>query len=116
MNNPHPEKTIHHTGEMLPIENNIVVTSNISAPDSVSSILIFKALRLSLIKNINPKTMNQWCFVDDEGHSWYFLRKVWFSDEADLDFPGFSKMAGVKKTDKDAKSKAVAILDDTLKK
>ena len=25
-------------------------------------------------------------------------------------------MAGVKKTDKDAKSKAVAILDDTLKK
>lgn len=68
------------------------------------------------LKNINPKTMNQWCFVDDEGHSWYFLRKVWFSDEADLDFPGFSKMAGVKKTDKDAKSKAVAILDDTLKK
>lgn len=68
------------------------------------------------LKNINPKTMNQWCFVDDEGHSWYFLRKVWFSDEADLDFPGFSKMAGVKKTDKYAKSKAVAILDDKLKK
>ena len=44
------------------------------------------------------------------------LRKVWFSDEADLDFPGFSKMAGVKKTDKYAKSKAVAILDDKLKK
>ena len=55
-------------------------------------------------------------FLDDEGHSWYFLRKVWFSDEADLDFPGFSKMAGVKKTDKYAKSKAVAILDDKLKK
>ena len=68
------------------------------------------------LKNINPKTMHQWCFVDEDGHSWYFLRKVWFSDEADLDFPGFSKMAGVKKTDENVKSKAVAILDDTLKK
>lgn len=68
------------------------------------------------LKNINPKTMHQWCFVDEDGHSWYFLRKVWFSDEADLDFPGFSKMAGVKKTDENVKSKAVAILDDKLKK
>lgn len=37
------------------------------------------------------------------------MRPIWI-------FPGFSKMIGVKKTDKDAKSKAVAILDDTLKK
>ena len=67
------------------------------------------------LKNINPKTMKQWCFVDGDGHSWYFLRKMWFSDEANLDFPGFSKMAGVKKTDKQIKDHAVKILDKKLK-
>lgn len=67
------------------------------------------------LRDINPKTMSQWCFVDEEGHSWYFLRKVWFSDESNLDFPGFSKMAGVKKTDFDVKDSAVKILDYKLK-
>ena len=43
------------------------------------------------LRNIKPKTMTQWCFIDEKGHSWYFLRKVWFNDEANLDFPGFSK-------------------------
>ena len=68
------------------------------------------------LKNINPKTMNQWCFVDEEGHSWYFLRKMWFNDEVNLDFPGFSKMVGVKKADFDVKNRAVKILDKKLKK
>ena len=45
-----------------------------------------------------------------------YVKNFILIDEADLDFPGFSKMAGVKKTDKYAKSKAVAILDDKLKK
>ena len=67
------------------------------------------------LKNINPKTMPQWCFVDEDEHSWYFLRKVWFNDGANLDFPGFSKMAGVKKTDKQIKDHAVKILDKKLK-
>ena len=67
------------------------------------------------LRNINPKTMTQWCFVDEKGHTWYFLRKVWFNDGANLDFPGFSKMTGVKKTDFDVKQKAVNILDQKLK-
>ena len=63
-------------------------------------------------RKVNPKTYRKWCFVDDDGHFWYYLRKMWFNEEGSLDFPGVSKMAGVKKTDYNLRSKALAIFDE----
>lgn len=50
------------------------------------------------------------------GHFWYFFRKMWFNEECNLNFPGFSKMVGVKKTDYELRSKAVAIIDENIDK
>lgn len=67
-------------------------------------------------RKVNPKTYRKWCFVDNEGHFWYYLRKMWFNDEGSLDFPGISKMAGVKKTDYELRSRALAIIDEKANK
>ncbi len=26
-------------------------------------------------RNVNPKTYRKWCFIDEDGHFWYFLGK-----------------------------------------
>lgn len=67
-------------------------------------------------RNVNPKTYRKWCFIDEDGHFWYFFRKMWFNEEANIKFPGFSKMVGVKKTDYELRSKAVAIMDENIDK
>lgn len=27
-------------------------------------------------RNVNPKTYRKWCFIDEDGHFWYFFRKM----------------------------------------
>lgn len=50
------------------------------------------------LNDINPKTKSEWCFVDDENHYWSFVNNKWVNEECDLEFPGFSKIIGIKKT------------------
>ena len=35
-------------------------------------------------RNVNPKTYRKWCFIDEDGHFWYFFRKMWFNEEANI--------------------------------
>ena len=67
------------------------------------------------LRDIRPETKTHWCFLDENGHTWFFLRKRWFNEKGNMNFPGFSKMIGIKKTNFKTRDKAVEIVDKKLK-
>ena len=80
------------------------------------------------LKEVNPKTTEGCCLVDDENHSWQWLGKfwfdygqdvdldnLWFNEEGSLDFPGFSKMVTVKAADMEVEDRAAEIAFENLK-
>lgn len=52
---------------------------------------------LKLPDKINPKTDNDWCYIDNDRNEWIFYRNKWITSYSDKPFGGIQSVVGVKR-------------------